>query len=236
MKQDDAKRLAARAAVDLLPEGGVVGLGSGSTAAMFIDEVGALVAAGRELRGVPTSDASRRQAERLGIPLLDDAGPWTIDVTVDGADEVSAALDLIKGGGGCHTREKIVSHASRKNVIVVDDSKLSRRLGEKWPVPVEVLPFGSESTVRALSAFGRVALRERGGAPWMTDSGNYIFDVHAGVIEDAAGLSTRLLDVPGVVDTGLFVGRADVVLVARAGGATAGEPRVERLDRQIPGR
>jgi ribose 5-phosphate isomerase A len=137
--QDDAKRAAARAALDELPEEGVVGLGSGSTSKLFIDEVGALVKAGRRLSGVPTSEASRAQAKALGIPLLADDGPWTIDVTVDGADEVSEALDLIKGGGAAHTREKIVNRASKRNVIIVDASKLSARLGEKWSVPTEVL-------------------------------------------------------------------------------------------------
>jgi ribose 5-phosphate isomerase A len=224
MNRDDAKRLAAQAALDLLPPEGVIGLGSGSTAQIFIDGVGALVKAGRNLKGVPTSEASRAQAERLGIELLPDAGPWSIDVCVDGADEVSEALDLIKGGGGCHTREKIVNHAARTNVIVVDDSKLSARLGEKWAVPVEILPFGGGSTVRALSAFGTVTQRLKNGAPWITDAGNPIFDVRAGVIADPGDLDRRLRAIPGVVDTGLFVKRADVVLVA-------GEAGVKRLDR-----
>src|SRR6201996_5370428 len=119
MTPDEAKRQVARAALDLLPEKGVIGLGTGSTAALFIDGVGELVRAGRKFVGVPTSDASRKQAEQLGIPLLDDVGPWEIDVCVDGADEVSSKLDLIKGGGGAHTREKIVNAAARTNVIVV---------------------------------------------------------------------------------------------------------------------
>src|SRR4051812_24000116 len=132
MTQDEAKRAAARAALDELPNEGVVGLGSGSTSKLFIDEVGALVKAGRKLRGVPTSEASRAQAEALGIELLPPDGPWSIDVTVDGADEVSSALDLIKGGGAAQTREKIVNFASKRNVIIVDGSKLSAHLGEKW--------------------------------------------------------------------------------------------------------
>lgn len=210
----DAKLLAARAALAELPEHGTIGLGSGSTAKLFIDEVGALVKRGRRLVGVPTSDASRRQAESLGIPLLADEGPWTIDVTVDGADEVSAALDLIKGGGAAHTREKIINHASRRNVIIVDASKLSDRLGEKWPVPLEVLPFGRLATARALEALGRPVLREKDGAPVRTDAGNLVYDLHAGAIDDPAALDRALRDIPGVVETGLFVRRADVVLVA----------------------
>jgi ribose 5-phosphate isomerase A len=213
-----AKREAARAAIGLLPERGVVGLGSGSTAELFIEEVGRLVASGRELVGVPTSEASRHQAAALGIPLLDDSGPWSIDVCVDGADEVSETLDLIKGGGGCHSREKIVNHAARTNVVVVDESKLSVRLGQKWAVPVEVLPFGLESTRLWLEQHGRVSIRERAGRPFVTDSGNFIYDVRAGAIDDPRALDLALRSIPGVVETGLFIARADIVVVAGADG------------------
>jgi len=218
MTQDEAKQLAARAALELLPKAGVIGLGSGSTAKLFIDGVGELVKKGRTLVGVATSEASRVQATELGIPLLPDDGPWDIALTVDGADEVSEALDLIKGGGGCHAREKIVNYASKQNVIIVDESKLSAKLGEKWPVPVEVLGFGHESTVRALSSFGKVVLRTRAHRPWMTDAGNYIYDVHVGPIDDPAEVDRRLRSVVGVVETGLFVGRADRVIVAGPNG------------------
>jgi ribose 5-phosphate isomerase A len=223
-----AKREAARAALGLLPERGVIGLGSGSTAELFIESVAELVAAGRQLRGVPTSEASRQKAAALGIPLLPDTGPWSIDMCVDGADEVSAALDLIKGGGGAHSREKIVNYAARINVIVVDESKLSRALGEKWPVPVEVLPFGAQSTYRALERHGSVTLRERAGRPFVTDSGNFILDVRTGPIADPAGLERALDAIPGVVETGLFIARADVVVVAGADG-------VRQLHRQSQG-
>jgi ribose 5-phosphate isomerase A len=212
------KELAARAALVHLPERGVIGLGTGSTAKLFIDAVAELVRAGRELVGVPTSEASRAQAAALGIPLLSDEGPWQIDVCVDGADEVSDGLDLIKGGGGCQTREKIVSHAARRNVIVVDESKLSRRLGERWPVPLEVLAFAHRSTAAALGAFGRAELRSREGAPWRTDAGNYLYDLQVGPIDAPRDLDQRLRSVPGVVETGLFVGRADVVIVAGSSG------------------
>ena len=221
---DEAKRAAALAAVKELPEQGIIGLGTGSTAKLFIEEVGKLVAAGRKLTGVPTSDASRAQAAALGIPLLDDLGPWAIDVCVDGADEVSDALDLIKGGGGAHTREKIVNAAAKRNVIIVDGSKRSRLLGEKWAVPVEVLPFGREATAAALARLGKPTLRLKDGQPWRTDSGNYLYDVAAGPIADPRALEAALRAIPGVVEVGLFVGRADVVLVAR-------EQGVERLTR-----
>jgi ribose 5-phosphate isomerase A len=220
-----AKREAARAAIGLLPERGVVGLGSGSTAELFIEEVARLVGSGRELVGVPTSEASRRQAAALGIPLLDDSGPWSIDVCVDGADEVSDALDLIKGGGGCHSREKIVNHAARTNVIVVDESKLSARLGQKWAVPVEVLPFGLESTRRGREQHGRISIRERGGRPFVTDSGNFIYDVRAGAIDDPRALDQALRSIPGVVETGLFIARADIVVVAGADGVRQLRPQ-----------
>jgi ribose 5-phosphate isomerase A len=219
----DPKRAAALAALEELPEHGVIGLGTGSTAKIFIDELAKLVHAGRKLVGVPTSQASRAQAEALGVPLLDDAGPWSIDVTVDGADEVDASLNLIKGGGAAHTREKIVNHASRRNVIVVDPAKLSQKLGESWHVPIEVLAFGHATTARALGAHGVPALRTRDGAPVRTDAGNLIYDLKAGVIADPAGLDAALHAIPGVVETGLFVARVDVVIVG-------GTP-VRRLDR-----
>ena len=218
MNQDDAKSAAARAALEELPHEGVLGLGSGSTAKLFIDEVGALVRAGRKLVGVPTSDASRAQALGLGIPLLGDEGPWEIAVTVDGADEVDANLCLIKGGGGAHLREKIVNFASRRNVIIVDETKLSKRLGEKWPVPVEVARFAHLQTKKRLAELGRPVLRERAGAPFLTDAGNHIYDLHAGPIDDPGALDQALRRIPGVLETGLFVGRADLVLVAEASG------------------
>jgi len=217
---DDAKRRAARAALDELPERGIVGLGSGSTSRIFVEELGARVRAGLRVTGVPTSESTRELAAGLGIPLLDDDGPWSIDVNVDGADEVSiGALDLIKGGGAAHTREKIVNFASKRNVTIVDAGKLSTRLGEKWPVPVEVVPFAHGTTRAHLAALGRPALRTRAdGTVVRTDAGNLIYDLAAGAIDDPGGLDRALRAIPGVVETGLFVGRADVVIVADASG------------------
>src|SRR5262245_17293080 len=140
MSDDEAKRQAARAALQYLPKSGVVGLGTGSTAELFVAEVAELCRHGRELVGVATSARTRRLAQSLGIALLDDDGPWTIDVCVDGADEVSDQLDLIKGGGASHAREKVVNRAARFNVIIVDESKLSPLLGTRCPLPVEVMP------------------------------------------------------------------------------------------------
>jgi ribose 5-phosphate isomerase A len=216
--QDDAKRAAAKAALDELPSDGVVGLGSGSTSKLFIDEVGALVKTGRALRGVPTSEASRTQAKALAIPLLSDDGPWAIDVTVDGADEVDAALNLIKGGGAAQTREKIVNYASKRNVIIVDESKVSTRLGEKWPVPIEVLSFAHPMTATHLARFGTPVLRIKDGAVVRTDAGNVIYDLKTGPIDAPADLDRELRAIPGVVETGLFVGRCDLLIVADPAG------------------
>ncbi len=215
---DAAKRAAAEAAARLLPESGVIGLGTGTTARFFIEHVGALVAAGRRLTGVPTSLASRELAERVGIPLLSDEGPWQIDVCVDGADEVDGSLCLIKGGGGALLREKIVNGASKTNIIVIDRPKLSPRLGTRWPVPVEVTTFGHRAVARALEAFGRPALRLREGQPFVTDGGHFIYDLHCGTIDDPAALERALDAVAGVVETGLFVGRTTTLLVADAHG------------------
>lgn len=219
---DDMKRNAAIAALAELPNEGVIGIGTGSTARLFIEALGEVVAGGRRYICVPTSEASRDQARALGIPLLPDDGPWDIAVTVDGADEVDAALHLIKGGGGAHTREKIVNFSSRRNVIIVDGSKLSPRLGENWPVPVEVLPFAHLATRAHLARLGAPVLRTREGVALHTDSGNLLYDLACGPIADPAALDAALHAIPGVVETGLFVGRADVVLVATGSG-------VERL-------
>src|SRR6187402_843732 len=218
MSDDEAKRRAARAALEHLPESGVIGLGTGSTTRFFIEGVAELVRAGRRFTGVPTSQQSRALATELGIPLLDDAGPWQIDLCVDGADEVNDALDLIKGGGAAHTREKIVNFSSKKNAIIVDASKLSRLLGEKRAIPVEVLVFGYLTTRRALEHFGQPVLRLQGGAPVLTDSGNYIYDLAVAPLADPAAVDRALRQVPGVVETGLFCGRADWVIVAEAQG------------------
>ncbi len=218
MSSDEMKRTAARAALELLPETGLLGLGTGSTTVWFIEAVGELVASGRRFTAVPTSQASRALAERCGIPLLDDAGPWRIDVCVDGADEVSRDLCLIKGGGGAHTREKIVNHAARTNVIIVDETKLVERLGEKRAVPLEVLAFGLRTTLQALRALGEPEVRMAGAEPFLTDAGNYVVDLTTGPISDPAKLDGALHALPGVVETGIFIGRADVVVVAGAAG------------------
>jgi ribose 5-phosphate isomerase A len=218
---DDPKRTAARAAI-AEARGGVIGLGSGSTARLFVEEFAQhLRTAGTigSVRGVPSSVSTRTLAESLGIQLLDDEGPWEIDVNIDGADEVSeATLDVIKGGGGAHAREKIVNYAARRNVIIVDESKMSDRLGEKFPVPIEVTPFGHATTAKHLSQHGTPRLRVRDGKAVHTDGGNLLYDLVVQPIANTAALDTALRAIPGVVETGLFVGRADVVIVAGKAG------------------
>lgn len=218
MNQDEAKLAAARAAVALLPASGTLGLGSGSTAKLFVDEVGARVKAGALYMGVPTSQATRAQAKALGIPLLGDDDVWEVVLCVDGADEVDEHLNLIKGGGGALTREKIVNDSAKKNVIIVDESKLSARLGEKWHVPVEVLRFGHEHAARRLADLGKVSRRSAGGTPFVTDAGNAIYDVAVGAMSDPHAVDAAMRAIPGVVETGLFLGRADVVVVASGSG------------------
>ncbi len=224
---EDAKRAAARAALNEIPDrgGAIVGLGSGSTSRLFVEELGARVRDGLRVIGVPTSESTRALAASLNIPLLGNEGPWDIDVNVDGADEVSEGLDLIKGGGAAHTREKIVNFAAKRNVIIVDASKLSKLLGDRWAVPVEVLTFAHLTTRAHLARLGTPSLRERDGHPLRTDSGNFIYDLAAGPISDPRALDERLRAVPGVVETGLFVGRADVVLVADGQAVRRLEPR-----------
>jgi ribose 5-phosphate isomerase A len=218
--ENDARRAAAEAALARLPISGVIGLGTGRTAQFFIEGVAKLVAAGRNLRGVATSRASADQAAALGIPLLSEDGPWAIDVCVDGADEIDPSRNLIKGGGGALLREKIVNQASRLNIIVADAAKLSERLGDHWAIPIEVTRFGHASTAAVLASFGTTTLRrDKGGDVYATDGGNVIYDVRTGPINDPARLDATLRAVPGVVETGLFVARASLVLVGEADGS-----------------
>lgn len=211
---EQQKRAVAKAALKYVPDAGVIGLGSGSTAELFIHEVGALVAGGRKLIGVPSSAKSRALAETLHIPLLSDDGPWDIAVCFDGADEVDTNLDVIKGGGGALTREKIVIASARRTVLLVDASKLSTTLGTTWSVPVEVTLFGHAATAKHLSQFGVPSPRKRDGKLFVTDQGGLIYDVKTGPIANVKTLEEKIAAIPGVVMTGLFVGLAERVIVA----------------------
>jgi ribose 5-phosphate isomerase A len=215
------KRAAAEAAAALVRNGMVVGLGSGSTAALAVEALARRYRQGLRFEGIPTSEATAAQASALGIPLIPFPRHGQIDLTIDGADEVErGTLNLIKGLGGALLREKIVAAASRSLVIAVDRSKLVPRLGTGAPVPVEVVGFGLEATRTALEALGAsVQLRMAApDAPFTTDSGNLILDCRFGPIADPARLEARLRRVVGVVECGLFIGRAQFVFVAEESG------------------
>lgn len=220
----DPKRLAGEEAVKLVEEGMLVGLGTGSTAYWAIMDIGRRVKEGLKIAAVPTSIRSEELALSLGIPLvsLDGIPPGGIDLTIDGADEADGDLNLIKGGGGALLREKIIAAHSKRLVIVADASKAVKTLG-KFPLPVEIVPFGFKLTMGRLEALGgHPALRlTEGDEPYVTDNGNYIADCRFEVIEDAAALETTLNLVPGVVENGLFIGMAERLIVGREDGAVS---------------
>jgi ribose 5-phosphate isomerase A len=215
MANDQEKEAAARASLQFVKNGQVVGLGTGSTAAYFIQLLGEQVKNGLKIRGIPSSERSREQAARLGIPLTTLDECQEIDVTVDGADEVDPQLRLIKGGGGALLREKIVASATKYYVIVADATKRVPVLG-KFPLPVEVIKFAQAVVQKKIEALGAAVELRRGtdGKPYLTDENNHILDCRFGQILDADGLARRLNDMPGVVEHGLFIGMASVVLVA----------------------
>jgi ribose 5-phosphate isomerase A len=215
MANDQEKEAAARASLRFVKDGQVVGLGTGSTAAYFIRLLGEQVKKGLRIRGIPSSDRSREQAAGLGIPLTTLDECQQIDVTVDGADEVDPQLRLIKGGGGALLREKIVASATKYYVIITDATKRVSVLG-KFPLPVEVIKFAQAVVRKKIEALGAAVELRLGtdGKPYLTDENNYILDCRFGQIPDADGLARRLSDMPGVVEHGLFIGMASVVLVA----------------------
>jgi ribose 5-phosphate isomerase A len=216
MANEQEKEAAARASLRFIQQGQIVGLGSGSTATRFIQLLGEEVRNGLRIRGIPTSVHSKELAESLGIPLTTLDECQEIAVTVDGADEVDPQLRLIKGGGGALLREKIVASATRQEVIVADASKQVTKLG-KFPLPVEVIRFAQVLVSKRITALGaRVELRTLpDGKPFVTDENNHILDCHFGEIEDPDRLARQLSEMPGVVEHGLFIGMASVVLVAR---------------------
>jgi ribose 5-phosphate isomerase A len=225
-ERDALKRAAAEAAVELVQDGMVVGLGTGSTAAFAVEVLARRHRQGLRFVAIPTSERTAAQAAAAGIPLTSFSEHRQIDLTIDGADEVEhGTLNLIKGLGGALLREKIVAAASRRLAIIVDGAKLVDRLGTRIPVPVEVVAFGLEATRAALEVLGASArLRlSPGGEPFITDSGNRILDCSFNPIAHPARLEERIKRVVGVVESGLFVGRADTVFVADAAG-------VHRLD------
>jgi ribose 5-phosphate isomerase A len=216
MANDLEKEAAARASLQFIQDGQVVGLGTGSTAVYFIKLLAEKVRNGLRIRGIPTSVRSLELAQSLGIPLTTLDECQEIDVTVDGADEVDPQLRLIKGGGGAMLREKIVASATKQLVIVADASKQVRVLG-KFPLPVEVIRFAQALVMKRIRELGADVQIRTGadGKPFVTDEHNHILDCRFGQIPDADGLARKLSDMPGVVEHGLFIGMASVVLFAR---------------------
>jgi ribose 5-phosphate isomerase A len=219
------KRQAAARALEYVQEGMKLGLGTGSTAKHFVELLGERVRAGLNVVGVPTSEATRADAVRCGVRLttLDEVD--RLDLTVDGADEIDPNLNLIKGGGGALLREKIVAAASDRMIVIADETKWVETLG-RFPLPVEVIPFGLKATQRAMAeAFaecnvsGQMVVRKaRDGHVFVTDGGHWIVDAHLGRITDAPRLAGSLAAIPGVVEHGLFVGLAGTAMLAGAGG------------------
>ena len=220
MRDMDLKETAAREAVKYVEDGMVVGLGSGSTASIAIRLLGERAKEeGLELLGIPTSRASDLLGRAVGIKMAELDEHPRIDITIDGADEVGPALNLIKGLGGALVREKIVAASSMVEMIVVDESKLVQCLGSKSPLPVEVVRYSHKTTMRRLSSLGCIPeLRMKGSEPFVTDNGNFVVDCAFGAIGDPAGLESKVNLVPGVVDNGLFVGLASKVVVGTQDG------------------
>ncbi len=219
--RDELKRAAALRAIEEVEDGMVVGLGTGSTAAFVVEGLAARVADGLRVVGIPTSERTAAQARRLGIPIATFAEHQRLDLTIDGADEVAlGTLDLIKGLGGALLREKIVAAASNRLIIVVDQEKLVERLGEHTPVPVEVTKFGWQVTASALARLGCTPERRytSGEQPYVTDGGNYILDCRFGPLADPSVIEQRIAMTVGTVESGLFVGRTSIVVVASATG------------------
>ena len=212
---DHLKKAAAFKAVEFIRDGMVVGLGTGSTAKHLLVALGDQVRAGKKLRGVPTSQETASLARESGIPLIDTEDRWEIDVALDGADQVDTAFNLIKGGGGALLKEKIVAASAKHFIVMIDYTKQVSMLGGSFPLPIEVIPFGWGCTAREIEALtkSRVVLRERNGVPFRTEAGHLIVDVHIDRIDQPGKLETALNLIPGVVETGLFVGRTSVLIV-----------------------
>ncbi|MCC6310175.1 MAG: ribose-5-phosphate isomerase RpiA [Trueperaceae bacterium] len=214
------KRAAALRALALVDSGMLLGLGTGSTARWLVEELGRALARGEltDVRGVATSRQTETQAAGLGIPLVD-LPPEGVDLAIDGMDELTVGLDAVKGLGGALTREKIVATAAKRFVLIGDATKLVAHLGEKAPLPVEVVRFGRLRTERLLTEFGgEVRQRLAGTEPFVTDNGNLVYDIHFQAPFDARSLAARLADTPGVVEHGLFLGMAERAFVATATG------------------
>jgi ribose 5-phosphate isomerase A len=225
MTQDEAKRMAARRALEFVEDGMSLGLGSGTTSAIFIQELGQRVKTGLRVRGIATSQASEALAKSLSIPITTFDETPELDLAVDGADEVGPGLSLIKGGGGALLREKIVESAAKKFIVIADSTKLVEHLG-KFPLPVEVIQMALPIVSRKLTALGlNPRLRRHpDNSLYITDEGNYILDCAAGKIEDPAKTAAAIRSIVGVVEHGLFLNMASFAIIA----SDQGTLKVER--------
>ncbi len=217
--RDAEKQAAARAAVQLVESGNVVGLGSGSTATYAIHFLAERVREGLKIVGIPTSQNTKNLAEHLGIPLTTLEEHPVIDIDIDGADEIDPQLNLIKGGGGAQLREKVIASAAKRFIVVAESAKLVPRLGT-FPLPVEVIPFAEPLIKLRIAALGAAATLRAGAGdrPYVTDEGHHILDCNFGEIADPAALARELHDIPGVVEHGLFIGMAEMAFVGKDGG------------------
>ena len=217
-ERERMKQLACERAAQEVRDGMTLGLGTGSTVYYFLQALGRLVRAGLRVTGVPTSVQTAHLATELAIPLTTLEAQPHLDLAIDGADEVDPHLNLIKGAGGALLREKIIAASASHFLVVVDESKIVPQLGTRYPLPVEVVPFGVTPTLRALEALGAQATlrREAGGQPWVSDNGNALVDCRFGPIADPVALQQALLAIPAVVDTGLFLQMTSLVMVGYA--------------------
>jgi ribose 5-phosphate isomerase A len=237
MDIDSQKRAAAARALEFVEPGMRLGLGTGSTARHFVELLAERVRAGLRIVAVPTSETTRRDAERLGVPLTTLDETSALDLTVDGADEIARDLSLIKGGGGALLREKIVGSASARMIAIADGSKWVAVLG-RFPLPIEVVPFGLAATRAAIEAAavashcpGPALLRQtKDGRPFVTDCGHWILDAALGRIPDPGALADRLARIPGVVEHGLFLGLAQTAILANADGVRVVQSAANRTD------
>ena len=224
MNTETQKKIAAEKAAEAVRSGMIVGLGTGSTVYYALLKLGAMVREGLDIIGIPTSEGTEKIAFAQKIPLTTLATHPTIDLTIDGADEVDAHLNLIKGGGAALVREKIIANASKEILIVVDESKVSRVLGTIFSLPVEIVRFGWEATQTEVNRIcGKSTLRQspsqdRGISPLITDNGNYILDCHFDGIPAPQAVEMQINNIPGVVENGIFVNRADKIIIGTPSG------------------